>query len=121
MESVINPQILEVRTYRGIKYIPVIRIIYIKAEKKESVIHLDNNKLVNARYLLKWYSGVLSTPDFFRCHNSYIINCKYVDCFCSKEIILVNNIHIPLSRNKLKSLKENLVEIQLKTISDTRE
>jgi len=113
MEYKINPQVLEIKTYRGIKYIPVIRIIYIKAEKKESVIYLNDNKVVNAKYLLKWYSDLLSPPDFFRCHNSYIINCQYVDCFCSKEIILVNNIHIPLSRNKLHSLKENLIEFQL--------
>ena len=106
--------LLEVKTIKGVKIIPASMITYIKTENKGSMIYLDNYELIKTNYLLKWYCTYLLAPEFFRCHNSYIVNCQFVDCFCSNVIILKENKRIPLSRNKKESFKRNLMLFQKK-------
>lgn len=107
-----NQPILEIHTQKGLKLISLNKILYIKAFKKGSVIYLDNLESVDTHYLLKSYDRYLPIPFFFRCHNSYLINCGFVNCFCGTEIILKENVRIPLSRNKRRPVKENLIEMQ---------
>jgi two-component system, LytTR family, response regulator len=107
-----NHPLLEIHTEKGIKLIPLNKIIYIKAFKKGSLIHLQNSGPIKTNYLLKLFEGYLPLPYFFRCHNSYIVNCQTVDCFCSNQIILEGNKRIPLSRSKKQEFKANLIELQ---------
>ena len=107
-------QVLEIKTAQGIKYISQNRLIYIKAENRGTMILLNNSDRVFTKHLIKWYEMFLSNPEFFRCHNSYIVNCRYFDCLCSCEIILKEQIRIPLSRNRRKSFKENLILLEQK-------
>jgi len=107
-----NTQVLEIKTSKGIKYISQNRIVYIKAENKGTNINLNNSEKVYTKHLLKWYNKYLKSPIFFRCHNSYIVNCIDVECHCSSEIILKEQIRIPLSRNKKQSFKENLILLE---------
>jgi DNA-binding LytR/AlgR family response regulator len=109
-----DSQILEIKTNKGIKYIALNRLIYVKAENRGSILHLENSEQISTKHYLKWYHNKLSVPEFFRCHNSYLVNCRFVDCFCSQEIVLLDNQRIPLSRYKTQSFKENLIDLQLK-------
>ena len=88
--------VLEIKTAKGIRYISQNRIVYIKAENKGTIINMNNSERVFTKHLLKWYSKHLLSPEFFRCHNSYIVNCHHVECYCSNEIILKEQIRIPL-------------------------
>lgn len=106
-----NP-VLEVYTSKGLKVIALKNIVYIKALKKGSVLYLKNSKCVQTNYILKMYSSFLPIPYFFRCHNSYIVNCQYVDCFCNNQIILISNIRIPLSRRRRHRFELNLIDLQ---------
>jgi two-component system LytT family response regulator len=105
--------VLEIHTQKGLKLFNINRIRYIKSLRKGSVIYLTNLENVKTNYLIKLYDYYLPSPHFFRCHNSYLINCNLVDCFCSNEIILKENIRIPLSRSKKQLFKENLIELQM--------
>ena len=100
--------VIEIRTTKGIKLISTGRIIFIQSEKKGTIIHLSEDEDIQATHLLKWYSKQLPMPEFFRCHNSYIINCKLVDFIRSSDIILLGGYKIPLSRRYHKLFKENL-------------
>lgn len=102
--------ILEVETKKGTMYIPLHKIVSIKAFNKGSLIFPFRSEIIETKYLLKSYNRFLPTPYFFRCHNSYFVNCKYVDCHTSSEIILKGNVRIPLSRSKKQSFKENMIE-----------
>lgn len=104
--------VLEIHTQKGLKLISLKKILYIKAYRKGSTIYLYNLEYIETNYLLKSYLRYLPVPYFFRCHHSFLINCEQVDCFCSNEIILKENIRIPLSRSKRRSFKVNLIEIQ---------
>jgi len=105
--------VLEIHTQKGLKLININRIRFIKAFKKRTVINLVNQENVETNYLIKLYDNYLPSPHFFRCHNSYLVNCNFVDCFCSNEIILNENTRIPLSRSKKELFKENLIELQM--------
>ena len=105
-------QVLEIKTAKGIKYISYNKVIFIKAENRGTIIVLNNSERIFTKYPIKWYERFLLNPYFFRCHNSYIINCKYFDCLCSSDIVLKGNIRIPLSRNRKVSLKENQILLE---------
>ena len=108
-----NMQVIEIKTERGFKLISVEVIIFIKANIKRTILKVEKeNEPMNSLYPLSWYTSILKPPLFLRCHKSYIINCKYVEYYCSKAIILKGNHVIPLSRQKISDLKNNLIELQ---------
>ena len=104
--------VLEIKTAQGTKFISQNRIIYVKAENKGTMFLLNNSDRIFTKHLIKWYEKFLFNPEFYRCHNSYIVNCRYFDCLCSCEIILKKQIRIPLSRNRKKSFIENLILLE---------
>jgi len=108
-------RIIEVKTSIGYKIIDSNKVLFLEAKGKFTVIHLIDQSQIITYHMLKWYNNNLFEPYFFRCHNSYSINCSYVNCYNSKEIVLVEGSKVPLSRSKLCYLKENLrylIEIQ---------
>jgi len=105
-------QVLEIKSAKGIKYISQNRLIYVKAENRGTILFLNNSERIFTKHLIKWYEKFLNSPEFFRCHNSYIINCKLFDCLCGNEIILKGQIRIPLSRNRKGPFRENLILLE---------
>jgi len=105
-------QVLEIKSDKGIKYISQNRILYIRGENRGSDLFLNNSEKINTKHLLKWYENILMNPEFFRCHNSYIINCRFFDYLCGNEIVLKGQIRIPLSRHRKELLKEKLILIE---------
>ncbi len=99
---------LEIKTSIGNKLIQLPEILYVKANNKHTHIYFTDEKCIQANLPLKFYEEKLPLPFFYRCHDSYIVNCLYVDCTCSNELILHGNIRIPVSRSKKQALKENL-------------
>lgn len=107
-KNVQQRQLFEVKTSLGLKIICVKNIEYIEAARKYSVIHFSDGSSIIAYHLLKWYEELLLKPCFFRCHNSYIINCQFIDSYNHKEVLLKSKEKIPLSRNAVKFFKEHL-------------
>ncbi len=105
-------RVLEIKTQKGLKYISLNKIVYIKAENRGTTIFMGDSEKIFTKHLIKQFEKFLIEPEFFRCHNSYLVNCKYVDCLCSHEIILKNNIRITLSRNKKQQFIKNLISLQ---------
>jgi two-component system, LytTR family, response regulator len=106
--------VIEIKTEKGFKIISYNQILSIRANKKKTIVQISNAESVKSLNSLKWFSRKLVPPDFFRCHNSYMVNCRYIDCFSTKAIILKGNTIVPLTRNKLLKLEEILSLIQVK-------
>jgi two-component system, LytTR family, response regulator len=100
--------LIEVKTPKGFKLISTRDILYIKAVRKCSIVYLNESDNIITFHLLRWFENYLLEPFFFRCHNSYLVNCQFVDYYCRKEITLKNKNKIPLSRNSFEFFKENL-------------
>jgi DNA-binding LytR/AlgR family response regulator len=102
-------QYIEVKTPVGFKILSIRKILFVEASRKCSVVYLDNQEVIITYHLLKWFSNYLLEPCFFRCHNSYLVNCFFVDHYCRKIVTLKNNRKIPISQNKKFAFKENLI------------
>jgi two-component system LytT family response regulator len=103
----VDVKLLEVKSIIGTKIININNILYIKASNKNSVIYFDNQKTIKTIHLIKWYEKRLPKPEFYRCHNSYVVNCLQIDYFCTGSLILIGNCRIPMSRSR----KQNLISI----------
>jgi two-component system LytT family response regulator len=108
-------KIIEIRTIKGQKILLAEKIILVRSEKKGTIIQLCDAETIKSPQNLKMFQESLTQPIFFRCHNSFLINCKYVDCFNSKEVLLKGNVRVPVSRSKHQLLKENLIDFELKS------
>jgi two-component system LytT family response regulator len=101
--------LLLVKTRVGNKIININKIMYIKASDKQSVIYYKDKTTIKTIHLIKWYEECLPKPEFYRCHNSFIVNCRQIDCFCTGSLILNGNCRIPLSRGR-KQIVSSIIE-----------
>lgn len=79
-------------------------IVYLKANGPYAEIFLADNNAYTTSKTLKNLSNKLSS-DFIRVHKSFIINKKYITGFNQKNIFLVNNLCINISRTGLELLQ----------------
>lgn len=100
--------LLEIKTAIGNKLIQTAEILYIKANNKHSIIYFTDGEFIEVNLPLKFYDGKLSELFFYRCHDSYIVNCLQVNCTCASDLIFHGKTRIPVSRSKKQALKENL-------------
>lgn len=87
-------------------FIPLDEIIYLKADNNTTDFYLQSGKIISGFKTMKFFEGQLPFY-FFRVHNSYIVNIKFVtrinlgkfDCF-----LFDNMYKIPFSR----TFRENI-------------
>jgi len=72
-------------------------IIYIKAMGNYIRIYMENNKCITSLEKISFIQHRLPAEFFLRIHKSYIINSKYLNSYNNKEVVLNNDITLPLS------------------------
>jgi two-component system LytT family response regulator len=89
-----------------IRVIDINNIIYLKSNSNYTEIYLRKGIRILASNTLKRYETKLDSKQFFRVHNSYIINKSHLTSYLIKEssVILYNNHNIPVARSKKKVL-----------------
>jgi two-component system, LytTR family, response regulator len=65
---------LTVNTLSDVKFVEVDAIRYVESENSYSTIHLDSSEQIVSSKSIGFYEDLLSDRNFFRCHNSYLIN-----------------------------------------------
>ena len=84
-------------------------IMYIAIEDRESVLYLNDKKVIRTNYNISHWENVLSSRCFKRPHHSYIVNLNYVtevtqDCVYLKY---KNNLYtIYTSQRKVRKFKK---------------
>lgn len=84
-------------------------IIFIESDGRTTLIH-QNGKKIPSPSNMKQMEESLDSSCFFRCHTSYIVNLKHVHSVSTTEIILYDDIKIPLSRKKRKEFTDKWLE-----------
>ena len=109
------PQRIAVPTINGLLMLDVKEILYCESENNYTYFHLVNEKKILISKTLKYIADLLTNNnDFFRIHNSFLINVNYTSRYIKGnggEVIMSNGKHIPISRIKKKAfldLLENL-------------
>ena len=83
-------------------------IFYIETDGRKSLIHTHNGDIL-CSYSISTLSHMLKEKNFYRCHNSYLINLEHVE-HIDNRVVCVNGVEILVSRNKMKGLREKLAQ-----------
>lgn len=85
-------------------------VIYLKADKSYTTIFLNTGKKIIVTKTLKEVQKKFDYPDFYRVHNSYVINLNYVTEYNKggNEITLSNGVVVSVSRRKKNILIDKL-------------
>jgi len=85
MPKVNNLGLIEILVKDGIIYIKSKEIIRLEASGSYTIIYLDGGIKHTASKGIKEYEQRLDPTEFFRCHNSHIINLRKVEKFVNYE------------------------------------
>jgi len=95
----------------GLVFVDVDNIIYCEASGNYTNIHMgDNRKFIVSR-TLKEYEDLLTEQDFFRIHNSYLINLNSIKRYIrgdGGQVVMVNDTTLDVSKAKKKPFLDKI-------------
>jgi len=97
------PSRLAIPTSDGMEYLNPKEIIRIEADRSYSWFFINGNRKILVSKHLKEFQELLGDRNFFRSHNSHLVNLKFVKKFIRKEggyIEMHDGSMVPISRNK---------------------
>lgn len=86
-------------------------VIMLKSDKSYTTVFLIDNKEILVTKTLKEVEKKFAFPEFFRVHNSFLINMNHVKEYLKSlggELIMSNGMSASISRNKKAELLERL-------------
>jgi two-component system LytT family response regulator len=96
-------------TSDGLIFVSTSEIIYCEAESNYTNIVLRGGKKIMVSKVLKDIDEALSGPDFFRVHNSYLVNLNHIKKFVRGEggyVVMDNDATISISRSRRQEFME---------------
>ncbi len=69
---------IAISTSEGIEFIPIKNILHIESKSNYSKIYLSENKNIMVTKILKDFEEMLLPYNFYRVHNSHLINLNYI-------------------------------------------
>jgi two-component system LytT family response regulator len=101
-------------TMEGLVMINTDDIVYCESDSAyTNFIFTDGKKILSAK-TLKEVEDVLVTKNFYRVHNSFLINLRYIKKYikgAGGEVVMINGSHIPISRTKKQEFLSMLEKI----------
>jgi two-component system, LytTR family, response regulator len=98
----------------GYKMIAVEEIQYCEAQKEYTYIHCTKEPVICSSLNLGEYEELLQGYAFFRVHHSYLVNKDHVKQYIKTdggELVVGNNILIPVSRRKKQEVLDWLIDV----------
>lgn len=89
-------------------------VVYMEIAKNGCYVHYYNKNeelcKVKAKEKIKELYPRVFTYGFEFSHNSYLVNCHYVNWWSNNELVLINGVHISISRARESKFKEACVK-----------
>lgn len=105
---------ITVPTLNGLEFLNVQDILHCKSDVNYTTLYMkDKSKLMVAK-TLKEFEGILSSYNFFRVHNSHLVNLNYIKSYNKGKggyLILDDNTEIEVSTRKKEDFLQKLAEI----------
>jgi two-component system LytT family response regulator len=105
-------QKLAVPDLRGIDFVEVDQIVFLKADNNYTELHLRGGKKIISSRTLKDYDEILQQEGFFRTGKSHVINLAYVIRYVKGtggQVIMEGKHEIEVSRRRKEELLEQLL------------
>jgi two-component system, LytTR family, response regulator len=102
---------LAVTTLNEIKFIELSKIRFLQSDNNYTTIHLDNNQQLVSSKNIGYYEELLESTNFFRIHNSYLVNLKKIERFIKGKagaVEIEGGITLDVSVRRKDSLFERL-------------
>jgi two-component system LytT family response regulator len=111
MRQVVKPSVqrIALTTNDGLIFVSTNEILYCQAESNYTFIVLKGGKKILVSKVLKDIDETLSGNDFFRVHNSYLINLNHIAKFVRGEggyVIMDDGANISISRTRRQEFME---------------
>jgi two-component system, LytTR family, response regulator len=90
----------------GLVFVKVENIVYCEASSNYTTIFMDDGKKFVVSRTLKEYEDLLEDQEFFRIHNSYLINLNALKKYVRGEggyVVMNNDISLDVSKRKKES------------------
>lgn len=100
---------LIIQTKGEIYNIAIDDIVFVEVINKDIMVHTQE-QTYNTKTSMNKIEKELKRYDFYRCHKGFLVNIKRIDSI-GKNIIIVNDIEIPVSRYRIKDLKIKLLSV----------
>ena len=97
------PSKLAIPTSEGMEYLNTKEILRVEADRSYSWFFLADRRKILVSRNLKEYQELLADRNFFRTHNSHLINLEHVKKYIRHEggaVELVDGSQVPISRGK---------------------
>ncbi|MEP6951710.1 MAG: LytTR family DNA-binding domain-containing protein [Ginsengibacter sp.] len=94
---------IAISTSEGIEFVPIKNILHIESKSNYSKIYLPENKSILVTKILKDFEEMLHPYNFYRVHNSHLINLNYIKKYMRSEgghVMLQDGTVIDISRRK---------------------
>lgn len=86
------------------------QLVYAEATHRTVTLHLADETTVCATLTFTELLNILQPyPDFIHPHRSYAVNMNYIQCVTKSDIVLMNGLKIPLSRNNYARISEQFL------------
>jgi two-component system, LytTR family, response regulator len=102
---------LAVPTNDGLVFLNVDQILYCEATGNYTNIHMDDGRKFVVSRTLKEYENLLEEQDFFRIHNSFLINLNCLKKYIRGEggqVVMNNDQALDVSKSRKKSFLEKI-------------
>ena len=90
-------------------FVPTSDILYCQAESNYTSVVLAGGKKIVVSKVLKEIDEALSGPDFFRVHNSYLININQISKFVRGDggyVVMQDGATVSISRSRRQEFME---------------
>ena len=109
-DSNVGNNVMVIKKEKNIIKIPYKDILFIENQSNDIIIHTNHNNYTK-RYKISDVERELADFNFIRCHIGFIVNLNHIDYIGEKDITLSNGEMIPLSRKRIKLVKEKFLRL----------
>lgn len=89
-------------------------ILYVDFQDKHSILALKNNRKFTTKYPLKYWEEKLAPYGIVRAYKSILVNCDYIEDISKQDVLLIEDIKLPVSR----IYRQNLYNQWLKSFQE---
>jgi two-component system LytT family response regulator len=108
--SKFDPKKITINTDGKLIFLDAEEILFVESDGNYCTIIMENSQKIVITKKLKEMNSILPENQFFRIHNSYIINLKKIKEFIKSEgyVIMESNHRIPVARQRKSDFLEKL-------------
>jgi two-component system LytT family response regulator len=102
-------QRIALTTGDGMIFVPTKEILYCQAESNYTNVVLTGGKKILVSKVLKEIDEALAGPDFFRIHNSYLVNLNHITKFVRGDggyVVMQDGASVGISRSRRQEFME---------------